>query len=318
MKTKMNRFLRVAVCLMALVYAASAQPAVAPSAGRPMTARDLVGVNHVYGVQISADGKWVMYRLSKPDLERNENRWEWWLVQTAGSDKPRLLPSWSSYAWSPDSQTIAFVTPKFDEIRLLRLADMSETVLTKRGDWKAGLDEELEAVGLLQWSPDGKSLAFVIDTRQKKAPVQDAQKVEAWRAVEMDVLSGSNREGERPVGVLCVLDVASGGVRRLIDRSTGISIVGVYGPLVSWSPNNTQLVVQAREIETPGRPPSDLETGLYIVDKATGKLKTLFKKINEGAAGPRWSPDGRSLIRGRYSYGCAGVCSAGISGISTE
>jgi len=294
MKPTISYVLSVMLSLIAMVDVASAQSAGGSSsaAGRPIAARDLVGVNRPSRVEISPDGKWLTYYLSKADLERNERRDELWLVRTTGADKPRLLPSWPNYAWSLDSKSIAFVTPKLDEIRLLRVGDMTETVLTKKGDWKEGFEDlELSSIGALQWSPDGKSIAFLLDTTQKRAPVQEVPKPEAWRSVEMDV-APVVPVGERPANVLCVLDVASGRVRRLTDRSLGLGGFAP-GPRFHWSPNSTQLVFAAAEMDPLGRPFRGTESGLYVVDKATGKLKTLFKMINESAVGPIWSPDGK-------------------------
>src|SRR3989442_1720523 len=95
----------VGICL-ALLSASYAQDK------RPMTFDDVMTLKNVGGVNISPDGKAVLYTLSYADLKENESQSEIWIVTTSGG-KPRRFTSGKNDRapqWSPDGQWIAFIS----------------------------------------------------------------------------------------------------------------------------------------------------------------------------------------------------------------
>src|SRR6185369_13739008 len=85
----------------------------------PMRPADLVKIASVAEAQISPNGQWVVYSVSSVDEDKNVSTL---LLTRAGSDTrsgPRTLlpPGWnaSNPRWSPDSNSIAFLSAHDDQ-----------------------------------------------------------------------------------------------------------------------------------------------------------------------------------------------------------
>jgi len=111
-------------------------------------------LHRVASPQISADGKWVAYTVSAPDMEANRNATNIWVVSAAGGGATQLTQSGhdSSPAWSPDGKTIAFLSSR-DGNSQVYLLSMEGGEAKKLTTLSTGAD-------LFRWSPDGKTIAF--------------------------------------------------------------------------------------------------------------------------------------------------------------
>ena len=131
-------------------FASSAQEA----AKHPITFDDMIKMHRVSEPQISPDGKWVAYTVATPDMESNRNVSNIWMVSTSGGAPTQLTRSGhdSSPVWSPDGNTIAFLSSRGGEaqVYLLGLEGGEAQRLTKLST----------GAGLVKWSPNGKTIAF--------------------------------------------------------------------------------------------------------------------------------------------------------------
>ena len=111
-------------------------------------------MHRVSAPQISPDGKWVAYTVATPDMESNRNVSNIWMVSTSGGAPTQLTRSGhdSSPVWSPDGNTIAFLSSRSGEaqVYLLGLEGGEAQRLTKLST----------GAGLVKWSPNGKTIAF--------------------------------------------------------------------------------------------------------------------------------------------------------------
>ncbi|OLB31524.1 MAG: hypothetical protein AUH13_07935 [Acidobacteria bacterium 13_2_20CM_58_27] len=135
---------------LACGFASSAQEA----AKHPITFDDMIKMHRVSAPQISPDGKWVAYTVATPDMESNRNVSNIWMVSTSGGAPTQLTRSGhdSSPVWSPDGNTIAFLSSRSGEaqVYLLGLEGGEAQRLTKLST----------GAGLVKWSPNGKTIAF--------------------------------------------------------------------------------------------------------------------------------------------------------------
>lgn len=274
---------------------------------RPFTSRDLVDVTNVVDLSISPNGEWVFYRSSKQGLDSYVTLNESWLVGTTGTIHRRLKPmdELGGLQWSPDSSTMAGVatrranTQKDDsilqsisEIQLVNISDLSTKTLITSTQLVAGFESlELKNIGEIKWSPNGKSIAFVIGSRERVANIEKASlnTTNPDRIYEVDVEPPLPPVGQRPAGLLCVLDIESGKVRRLTDRT-----LDVVNGSFDWSPDGTRLVFAAASVaEFTSRLgfTNGGQRNLYIVN-SKGRVETLVKQNGTGHRWPRWSPDG--------------------------
>jgi dipeptidyl aminopeptidase/acylaminoacyl peptidase len=111
-----------AIVLLALT-AVLAGHAGATAAG-PFEIRDLIAFDRLSDARVSPDGQSIVFTVSSLDLEANRRRSDLWLVQADGSGLRRLTSdpaSDTSAAWSPDGDTIYFLSTRSSSSQVWRL-----------------------------------------------------------------------------------------------------------------------------------------------------------------------------------------------------
>jgi len=155
MRTSVQKQIVACCWWVSLALMLSAMPARAQEAVKPaITFDDLIAMHRLAEVEISADGKRVVYTVATPDIEANRNATNLWMAPAAGGEAIQLTRSGkdSSPRWSPDGKTIAFLSSRsgVSQVYLLSMDGGEAHPLTKLS---TGAD-------IVKWSPDGKSIAF--------------------------------------------------------------------------------------------------------------------------------------------------------------
>jgi dipeptidyl aminopeptidase/acylaminoacyl peptidase len=106
-----------ALRLVALIIFSSLIPVtgLAAQAKRPITFDDFIGLPVVSDPKLSPDGKWVAYTVTTPSLKDNRGFARIWLVDVATGRSRQLTQgpgSDFSPRWSPDGQTLAFISTR--------------------------------------------------------------------------------------------------------------------------------------------------------------------------------------------------------------
>jgi dipeptidyl aminopeptidase/acylaminoacyl peptidase len=140
----------VSAMLLCCCLAGSAQDA----AKHAITFDDLIRMHRVSEAQVSPDGKWVAYTVTTPDMEANRNASNLWMVATSGGAEMQLTQSGhdSSPVWSPDGETIAFLSS--------RSGTSQAYFLSMEGGEAQEFTHLSTGADLVKWSPDGKTIAF--------------------------------------------------------------------------------------------------------------------------------------------------------------
>lgn len=127
------------------------------TAARPMQVDDLFKFLRVSDAQISPDGFWVAYVVTKVDLDANKSSSNLWLADVAGKNPPKRLTSTDKKdrhpRWSPDGKRILFESSRSGETQLW-------TIDIRGGEARQITNLATEASGAI-WSADGKNIAFV-------------------------------------------------------------------------------------------------------------------------------------------------------------
>jgi dipeptidyl aminopeptidase/acylaminoacyl peptidase len=245
------------------------------AASRPITVDDLMKLRSVNEVRIAPAGDRVAYVVSTPALPKNEHEAALFLVPASGGAPTRLgesirifnIPSpRPQLRWSPDGTLISVVANENGRPQVVGIPANGATpqVLTKAP----------EGVFAYEWSPDGKSLAYI--TRDPMLAEEERQRQDRSFVIRADAPDRSTRLMVQP-----------------LDGSTPRALTppSQYVDALSWSPDS-------REIAYSAAPRTGFtaayDARVYAVAVDGGAQRTIVERPGMNT-GPRYSPDGRQV-----------------------
>lgn len=276
---------------LAPVPALAAEPAAIPSpaASRPLAPADVFELEWASDPQISPDGREIVYARRFHDIRSDRRRSALWLVSADGTrHRPLLSNSFSDglARWSPDGGRIAWVGADADGgaqvfVRYMDTGTVARvTMLTQ-----APLD--------LAWSPDGRSIAFVMRVPDRAEglkvtlPVapEGAKWAEPLKVVDR-VVYRADGEGMLPEAFAQVFVVpAEGGTARQLTSGRFDHVGGM-----AWTRDSRALIVSVNRRADVEYVPFDSD--LYRVAVADGAMTRLTDRFGPDGD-PAVSRDGR-------------------------
>ena len=247
---------------------ALALAAATASAQAPLTPEQTLNRRTIGDLEFSPDGSRLVFTVTEPPKASTRQRNVWLIDVPTGRARQltaAIDKSDSSARWSPDGQSIAFLSDRDGTARLY--------TLSMRGGEAEALFERKESVGAFRWSPDGRQIALLMAEPKPAALDKREKEKDDGRVVDKD---------DR-LPRLWVVDVRSRAVRQV---TSGTWRIGQF----EWLPDGDRLVAAATD-----RPQADQWTQrIFAVAIADGTLTEI--------AAPRGpfnsldvSPDGRTL-----------------------
>ncbi len=276
-----------------VVASALLLPTVAAAQPRGLDDADIMRLKAVGGVSLSPDGAKVLYTISawehpaaRGDTalgDRHERRSHVWLIPAAGGT-PRQLTygerGESQPSWSPDGNTIAFVTA--------RGAGTGEDaprpqlwLLPADGGEARQITTARDGVSGYVWSPDGSQIAFLTTdtlTREQEAKRRRRDDPQVY-------------EGDFRLSHIWVVDVANGKTTKVTSGAFTVS------GAPSWSPDGKRLAFAA----SPTPMIRDERRDAYVAEVATQAIERLTT-TNDVEGTPQFSPDGKLLAYAMLSH----------------
>lgn len=294
----LRRFLLLVVfgfCLNSISYLQ------AQEAKRPITAEDLLKVKRVGAPSTSPDGAWAVVDVSTINISGNDSTSELWLLSTDGKTQKQLTRSGgrnSSPKWSPDGQSIAFLSQRAgDEVTQIY------TISPEGGEARRVSKMPMAPFGI-KWGADSKTIyctAWIwLDTPtdeayQKKSRELKDNKVQAY-IIEEGTFRYWDRwiaDGKRPV--VWSVDVANGKHRNLLAHTKKhLPPYEASEKDYDVSPDGKELAFVSENVKVLGL---DTNHDIYTVDltnkEAEAKNITSDNEAND--TNPVYSPDGKNL-----------------------
>jgi dipeptidyl aminopeptidase/acylaminoacyl peptidase len=272
----MTRLFITAIAVCVLPLAASAQkPGIEPS--------DVTRLRSVGDVDISSDGKHVVYAVSNSDRPGRPYSQVWLL--DVGSGQSRRLGGDKDTAtdphFSPDGRRLAYIGRVDAGAGLIvAQADGSSPELIAP---VTGTNHPLPSSGdRLTWSPDGARLAFISATPGPELDADGDPAVITRYLYKPTASEGDTRANDNRRIHIFVADIATKQVRQLTD--------GVYYEhSIDWSPKGDEILFVSNRGPDPDR---FFNYDVFAVNAASGATRRLTD-TKSAEYYPRWSPDGR-------------------------
>jgi dipeptidyl aminopeptidase/acylaminoacyl peptidase len=257
-------------------------------AKRLLTADDIYRLQQVSDPQVSPDGKWIAYTVTRMDRGADKLRSAIWMVNwegtqdlqvTSGPDKDTMP------RWSPDGKSLAFLSARPAE------GKAQVWLLDRRGGEARQLTSVKGDIVSFDWSPDSKRLVLVMKDAGEESGEASDSKPKAPKPIVIEryhfkediegYLTASSRD------YLYLFEIES----QKLEALTGDKNYDETNP--AWSPDGLLLAFIGNQVKDPD------ETGtndILIAEARAGakprKLLTIFSPEQQRLV---WSPDGRTL-----------------------
>jgi len=271
-------------CLLCFTLAAAAAGPAASASPPALSPADVFQLQWAADPQVSPDGREVAYVRYHSDVMKDTFAGDLWLVSTDGREHRPLVSKASSPRWSPDGTRLLYAAAGDGGTQLfVRWLDTGATAQVTRVQ---------RAPSHVTWSPDGRSIAFVmpvaVETEPLAKPLAKPEGAE-WAAppkVVERLIYRADGEGFLPDARNHVFVVSAlGGTPRQLTTGD----FDHQGPL-AWTPDGRHLLVTANR--QPDGEYDPLNTEVHEIRVTDGTLRTLTSRAGPDQS-PAVSPDGR-------------------------
>ena len=329
----MPRSLPAHTALLSFVLFAgsAAGQSVAPAAPRPMTFLDMQHMRNVGSPTPSPDGRWMLYTISVPDWKEARRQTDVYLVsieQGVASTKQMTFTkdkNESSPAWSRDGSFFVFASNR----EAPASASNQNQLYAMRSDGGEArrITDAKDGVSNFAFTRDGRSLIYRsgksgeeqlyrlavagIDSAKPEQLTRQTAGVGTWQItrdsrriyfITADTVDADEkarvekkftvniRNAETPLSSLWQLDLAEPARTTRLTRDTTITVAGfTISPDGKWVGfRGTSSDRYKRNVTEQG-----INTDLYLLETATGRIERLTNNSEVGESGPTFSSDGQ-------------------------
>ena len=225
---------------------------------RPVTVDDEMKFRAIVDVRIAPDGETVAYVVSTPSLPKNEHEAALYIVPAKGGTPTPLGQTLKIFntptpqprlRWSPDGAALSFLAFAGEKAQAF--------AIPLSGGTPRQLTDAPEGVTGFEWSPDGKTIAYL--TRDPATPDETRQRQDKSFVIHADAPERATRLAARP---------AEGGPARTLTPASQ------YVDSFSWLPDGREIAYAAAPRTGFTAP---YETRIYAVPAGGGAPRTIVE-----------------------------------------
>lgn len=278
--------------LLFLNYSIFSQIKLPESQQTVFTPEDMLSMNRLSDPQVSPDGKWVLYTLSTPSIEKNIFSTNLYVVSIDGAKTIKITDSQSKNyhgRWIEGGKKIAFLSTRMG----------SPQIFTQKFPLEGSAEGQttiVNGISSFRYSPDGTLIAFSADVKTKQTISDKYPKLRNTNVMSYDALpvrAWDHWEDENRSHIF--LMPASGGTAvDIMDGQDFDCPLQPHGGTEDycWTMDSKKIVYSSKKADKPAR---STNSDLYLYDleaKSTTNLTTSNLGYDKQ---PLVSPDGKSM-----------------------
>jgi dipeptidyl aminopeptidase/acylaminoacyl peptidase len=259
---------------------------------RPLRPGDIYALRDVDDPQLSPEGKWVAYTVTRRDEKEDESDADLYMSPLSGGPAVRLTAgkkSEKSPRWSPDGRWLAFLSGREGKKTQVWLMSREGGEAVKLTDYKA-------SVSSLAWSPDSRRLALIVSDVDPDDP----------DAGDDDEKADDKKKAPKPI-VLHRLQFKRDYEGYLRDVRSHVHVFDVAAKTSfaltsgsyddddpAWSPDGRWIAFTSKR--TKGDPDASRDSDIFVVEARAGAEPRSLATGPGGDQHAAWSPDGASIV----------------------
>jgi len=275
------------MCVILLSSIVSARQA---EGKRGITPEDYYAFEFISDPRLSPDGKLVAYVVTTIDQKQNRRHSSIWMTAADGSRAPwqfTTAPQTSnSPRWSPDGQTLAFISSRASADSPATDTKPQVWALSMSGGEAHRITNLKNGANNFQWSPDAKRIACLSRTgpSDNRAESKDRSDVRHYSHTSYKFNDTGWFDDRR--SHIWIVDAKTGAAKQITSGEDWNDT----DP--QWSPDATKIAFVSnrtgKEFE------ENRNVSVWVISADGGPL-TRISDHEEGDTSPRWSPDGKTI-----------------------